>query len=119
MHYKLAADFAHAEQIAHRIDQQMEKQSELGFMGYAIRFPSLNDARGIMPWDPNQLDIWAAEFGREQQAIHAARYILERWNSGFAWECGKFEPKEALEVWDKSHRRVFLDLATSELRYSA
>ncbi len=97
----------------------MEKRSELGFMGHAIRFPSLDDAQGVMPWNPNQLDIWAAEFGRDLQAIHAARYILERWNSGFAWECGKFDPKSALDCWDKSHRRVFLDLATANLHYSA
>jgi hypothetical protein len=97
----------------------MEKQSELGFMGYAVKFPSLCDARGVMPWNPNQLDIWAAELGRNRQAVHAARFILERWNSGFDWECGKFDPKQALECWDKSHRRVFLDLATSDLRYSA
>ena len=97
----------------------MEKQSEVGFTVYAGSFPSLDGARGVMPWDPNQLDIWAAEFGREEQAVHAARFILERWNPGFAWECGKFDPKIALDHWDKAHRRVFLDLATRHLSYSA
>ena len=97
----------------------MEKQSDLGFMGHTFRFPSLSNARGIMPWDPNQLDIWASEFGRDEQALHSARFILERWNSGFAWECGKFDPKVALEIWDKIHRRAFLELATLELSYSA
>ena len=97
----------------------MEKQSDLGFMMHAFRFPSLNQAPGIMPWNPNQLDIWASEFGREWQAIHAARFILERWNSGFAWECGKFDPKVALESWDAIHRRAFLELVTSQLAYSA
>jgi len=72
-----------------------------------------------MPWDPNQIDIWASEFGRDEQALHAARFILERWSSGFAWECGKFNPKVALEIWDKTHRRAFLELATLELSYSA
>ncbi len=97
----------------------MERQSEIGFTVHAIRFPSLNEAQGVMPWDPNQLDIWAAQFGREKQAVHAARFILERWNPGFAWECGKFDPKVALESWDKTHRRAFLELATLELSYSA
>lgn len=97
----------------------MEKQSDLGFMGHAIRFPSLNDAPGIMPWNPNQLDIWASEFGRDRQAIYSAQFILERWNSGFAWECGQFDPKIALEIWDAVHRRAFLELVTRDLTYSA
>ena len=97
----------------------MERQSELGFMAHAIQFPSLNDARGVMPWDPNQLDIWAAELGRDQQAIHAARYILEKWNPSFDWECGKFDPKVALECWDRTHRIAFLESVTSKLSYSA
>ena len=97
----------------------MERQSELGFMAHAIQFPSLCDARGVMPWDPNQLDIWAAELGRDQQAIHAARYILEKWNPSFDWECGKFDPKVALECWDRSHRIAFLESVTSKLSYSA
>ena len=97
----------------------MEKQSELGFMGHAVQFPSLDNAPGIMPWNPNQLDIWASEVGRDKQTVHAARCILERWNSGFAWECGQFDPKVALEIWDKRHRRAFLELATRSLSYSA
>ena len=90
----------------------MKKRSDLGFMSHAVRFPSLDDANGVMPWDPNQLDIWAAELGRDRQAIHAARYILERWNSGFAWECGRFDPKSALECWDRRHRIAFMELVT-------
>ena len=97
----------------------MEKQSEQGFMVHTFRFPSLSNARGIMPWDPNQLDIWAAEFGRDQQALHAVRFLLQKWNPSFAWECGKFEPKIALDIWDRTHRRAFLELATQELNYSA
>jgi len=97
----------------------MTKQSELGFMGKAIQFPSLSDANGIMPWDPNQLDIWAAELGRDRQAVHAARFMLELWHLHFAWECGTFDPKDALECWDRVHRHVFLDLATKFSSYSA
>ena len=97
----------------------MEKQSDLGFMGHAFRFPSLNEAPGIMPWNPNQLDIWASEFGRDRQAIYSAQFILERWNSGFAWERGQFDPKVALESWDTVHRRAFLELVTQDLSYSA
>lgn len=97
----------------------MEKQSDLGFMTHAVRFSSLDNARGIWPWNPIQLDDWAAEFGRDPQAVHAVRFVLERWNSGFVWECGRFEPKSALECWDNLHRQVFLDWVTTNLSYSA
>jgi len=97
----------------------MEKQSELGFLNHAVRFPSLAEADGIWPWNPVQLDDWAMEIGRDKKALHAARFILGRWNSGFSWECGEFDPKVAIECWDSSHRRVFLDLVTSNLGYSA
>jgi hypothetical protein len=97
----------------------MEKQNDLGFMSCATRFPSLGNAVGIMPWNPNQLDIWTAEYGRDIQAVHSARFILEAWHPWFAWECGKFDPKVALASWDIVHRRVYLDLVTQDLNYSA
>jgi hypothetical protein len=97
----------------------MEQQSDLGFTNHAVRFPSLEKAPGIMPWNPNQLDIWACELGRDRQSLFAAQFILDRWNPRFDWECGKFDPKMALAFWDKVHRRAFLDVVTSKLAYSA
>ena len=97
----------------------LRKHSELGFMARAIQFPSLTDANGVMPWDPNQLDIWASELGRDWQAVHSARFILDRWHPGFAWECGTFEPKRALACWDRTHCHVYLDLATTFFSYNA
>lgn len=38
----------------------MDPVNDLMFMGIAIRFPSLVDAKGVMPWSPNDLDEWAA-----------------------------------------------------------
>ena len=97
----------------------MENRNDLSFMGHAVKFPSLNNAPGVMPWNPNQLDIWASEYGRDWQTLHSARFILERWNPSFMWECGRFDPKDALESWDAIHRRVFLELVTQDLSYSA
>ncbi len=97
----------------------MEPYRDLAFMGIAVRFPSLNDAPGVMPWSPNELDEWAAGLGRDKQAVHAARYILGKWNPSFDWECGKFDPRSALESWDRSHRMIFLDQVTRQLDYSA
>ncbi len=78
----------------------MERRSDLGFMSWAIKFPSLGNADGVMPWSPDRLDIWTAEFGRDIQAVHAARFLLEVCHPWFAWECGKFDPKDALKDWD-------------------
>jgi hypothetical protein len=80
----------------------------------ASRFPSLKDARGISPWNPNQLDIWASEFGRDQNAFHAAKYLLALWNAHNGWECGPFDPKAAIQVWDRVHRRTFLESVACE-----
>ena len=97
----------------------MNSNRDLLFMGIALKFSSLNDAPGLMPWSPNQLDEWAADLGRDKQAVHAVRYILEKWNPSFDWECGKFNAHTALECWDRSHRLIFLDQVTRHLDYSA
>ena len=97
----------------------MERQSELGFMNHAVRFPSLAEADGIWPWNPVRLDDWAVAIGRDKRALHAARFMLGRWNSAFSWDCGKFDPKIAIQCWDNCHRRAFLDVVTSNLTYSA
>lgn len=86
-------------------DQPSEGHLEI----LASCFPSLREARGVSPWNPNQLDIWASEFGRDQNAFHAAKYLLALWNAHNGWECGPFDPKVAIEVWDRTHRRAFLE----------
>lgn len=93
----------------------MEIRNELRFMCQALQFPSLSDATGLMPWDPCRLDQWACEFARDPKAVHAARFILGWWNAHNDWECGTFNPKQALEIWDATHRRVFLELITADL----
>lgn len=35
---------------------------------------------------------------------HAVRFVLQLWNPGFDWECGKFELTSALRAWDDAHR---------------
>ncbi len=119
MRYKAVGESAELASICTWRYSEMEKQNEIGFANHAGKFPSLDQARGVMPWDSNQLDIWAVELGRDWQAVHAARFILEKWNSSFTWECGKFDAKTALECWDKIHRRAILDLVTQNLSYSA
>lgn len=35
---------------------------------------------------------------------HAIRFALSIWNSGFDWECGRFDLIAALKAWDDAHR---------------
>jgi len=97
----------------------MENQCQSGYVGLALRFPSLCNAEGIMPWNPLRLDSWALSIGRDRQALHAARFILDRWNSQLDWECGRFDMHSAINCWDLAHRFTFLDLAAANSHYSA
>lgn len=96
----------------------MDLKSDREILQQAIRFPSLDKAAGIMPWYPNQLDAWASDFRRDFQAVHAARFLLHQWNPSSDWECGHFDVGEALKVWDRIHRRAFLESVTQNSVYS-
>jgi hypothetical protein len=42
------------------------------------------------------------------------QYLLSLWNPGCQWQCGAFDPHYAVQVWDASHRRGFLELASRD-----
>ncbi len=87
----------------------MEQRNETEFEKIAMAFPGLRDAAGVSPWNPNQLDIWAAEEAGEPAAIAAAQFLLSLWNRSCQWQCGAFDLHQALEAWDSPHRLCFLD----------
>ncbi len=93
----------------------MEFFNESTIVLIAESFPSLAVADGVSPWNPNRLDVWASEFGRADDAVHAARFLLRLWNLNCDWECGRFDAQVAIRIWDRVHRRVFLDVATQDL----
>ena len=90
------------------------KQTDYEFMGLGVRFPALLDAPGLSPWNPNQLDIWAADKSTDINAIHAARFLLNLWMPAREWQCGRFDLNAAIQSWDRSHRRAFLDWASRQ-----
>ena len=90
------------------------KQSDNAFLGLGVKFPALVDAPGVAPWNPNQLDIWAAESAANANAVHAARFLLNLWMPAREWQCGRFDMNEAIQSWDRVHRRAFLDWAARE-----
>ncbi|MEZ6082226.1 MAG: hypothetical protein R3C56_43090, partial [Pirellulaceae bacterium] len=79
------------------------------------QFPSLRMARGVQPWSPNQLDIWASEILRSENEIHSARFLLSLWNDDCEWECGIWNCQLAIRGWDYVHRSAFLQLATQHV----
>jgi len=61
------------------------------------------------------LDEWAAESRCDVQAVHAARFILAKWNPACDWACGRFDIRTAIECWDRSHRITFLEQVTKNV----
>ena len=90
------------------------KQNDNAFLGLGVKFPTLIDAPGVAPWNPNQLDIWAAEANADVNAVHSARFLLILWMPTQEWQCGRFDVNDALHSWDRAHRRVFLEWAANE-----
>jgi hypothetical protein len=92
----------------------MEQQKETEFMMMAMAFPTLREAEGVTPWNPNRLDIWAAEEADSPEAIAAAQFLLSQWNPGCQWECGRFNPQQAFRYWDSPHRLAYLEWASRD-----
>jgi hypothetical protein len=73
----------------------------------ARRFPTLRDAEGLDPWDPDIFDSWAASAAPGSGALNAARFILELWNQDAEWKCGAFKATKAVGIWDDAHLAAF------------
>jgi len=95
MRYKRKGEVGPAWPINAWRDSGMEQLKETDFVMMAMAFPTLRDAAGVAPWNPNRLDIWASEEADSPEAIAAAQFLLLRWNPGCEWECGGFDPHRA------------------------
>jgi hypothetical protein len=56
---------------------------------------------------PHTLDAWAAIGVEARGAAHAARFLLETWNSRYPWRAGTFDLFDALAAWDGGQRAAF------------
>ena len=72
----------------------------------ARRFPCLESASGIDPWDPEALHSWARALPSGSAGFHAAHLILNIWGPG-PWE--GFDLLEAARTWDEADRQTFVD----------
>ena len=86
-------------------DELGERMTEL-----ARGFPAMRGARGIDPWEPAELNRWAAGPASHGER-HTVRFLLAVWDPSTAWEAGRFDVLEALRVWDLKHRAAFLQWA--------
>jgi hypothetical protein len=58
------------------------KQSDNAFLGLGVKFPALVDAPGVAPWNPNQLDIWAAESADDRERRACRKVPAESVDAG-------------------------------------
>ena len=71
-------------------------------------FPTLRAADGVAPWNPARFQRWVRSSAPGHGAHCAGRFVLSVWNPSTRWKCGRFEPHEALGVWDPEHRAAFV-----------
>ncbi|MBX9579619.1 MAG: hypothetical protein K2X87_04860 [Gemmataceae bacterium] len=76
----------------------------------ARSFPSLKDAPGVDPWDPDALDLWAA--GRDGDAEWAGRlaaeFVLKVWDcAGLDRVSPRFDAVFGWYVWGPADRAAF------------
>lgn len=99
----------------------------------ALSFPTLTNADGITPWDPEKLDAWACG-GASHGGRLAVQFILavwhgqmgrlsdkprktpekhnwhgtHRWNLDTHWRVGPFDAVRAMGTWDERHRSAYI-----------
>ncbi len=87
----------------------------------ARRFPSLERAPGVDPWDADVFLKWLCSTGLSHGELVAARFVLGVWNSSANWvelaredgypypeHATRFDFFEAMGVWDPEHVEAFV-----------
>src|SRR4051812_8026932 len=72
----------------------------------AESFPCLQGARGVNPFEPEELNRWAVGGASHGERVTAS-FILAVWDSSTDWEAGRFDLMKALNLWSPSHREAF------------
>ena len=74
----------------------------------ADSFPALRSAPGVAPWDEESFAEWMRS-GVSHGEYCAAQFVLAVWNH----YDHKFDPMDALGVWDEGNRAAFVAWARS------
>ena len=61
---------------------------------------------GMKPWDAKRLE--SAFEGSSHGERCVIQFLLNVWDPGNAWACGKFDAIDAVSVWDDRQREAFL-----------
>ncbi len=90
----------------------------------AKKFPSLEGAPGVEPWDQDAFLRWLCSKGLSHGELLAARFVLGVWNSSTPWEeiaredgypypehAKRFDLFEAYGTWDRGNMEAFLSWA--------
>ena len=64
---------------------------------------------GASPWDVDRLAASYAGASHGEKCV--IQFLLNLWDAGGGWECGKFDVIEAYSVWDEKSRKAFLGWA--------
>jgi len=96
----------------------LEGRDRMASLG--LRFPTLKNADGVNPWNPERLVRWLYLSGAPTGgSTHAAKFLLTVWNSSEDWglyarEIGipeatwaPFNVVRAMGVWDEEHQAAF------------
>ena len=67
--------------------------------------------RGVAPWDA--LELAENSSGASHGERCMIQFLLNLWDPGGNWPCGKFDVIEAYGVWDAAKRHAFLSWATN------
>ena len=76
---------------------------------FARRFPSLADAEGVEPWNPELLSEWVCreDGGTTAAQLWTVGFLLGIWDHNGGEEL--FDLHAAVKDWDEVHLEVFLD----------
>jgi hypothetical protein len=72
----------------------------------ARRFPCLDGAAGLDPWDPRALHAWIRERGEGSAAWHAGLLLLNLWGRR---DWPRFDALAAARVWEEGDKQMFVD----------
>ncbi len=72
----------------------------------ALRFPCLEGALGLEPWDTARLHAWIAGQGEGGAAWHAGLLLLNLWGEG-PWP--PFDMLAAARTWEDGDKQMFIN----------
>ena len=87
--------------------REREERMRRRLENLASSFPALRGKPGVVPWNSDALDTWAARGASHGERL-CAQFVLSVWNHQERWHAGPFEVVTAFMVLDEENRAAFL-----------